>query len=38
MEIARSFSPFTMQYGIYPLSFEPKEEIIRRTLFSMKDA
>ena len=38
MDIAQSFSPFTMQYTIDPLSFEPKEEIVRRTLSSMKDA
>lgn len=38
MDVAQTFSPFTMQYSIDPLSFEPKEEIVRRTLSSMKDA
>lgn len=38
MDISQSFSPFTMVYSIDPLSFEPKEEIVRRTLSSMKDA
>jgi len=38
MDIAQTFSPFTMDYSIDPLAFEPKEEIVRRTLSSMKDA
>lgn len=38
MSISDSFSPFTMDYSIDPLAFEPKEEIVRRTLSSMKDA
>lgn len=38
MDTAQAFSPFSMDYSIDPLSFEPKEEIVRRTLSSMKDA
>ena len=38
MDVAQTFSPFTMDYSIDPLAFEPKEEIVRRTLSSMKDA
>lgn len=38
MENPQTFNPFTMDYSIDPLSFEPKEEIVRRTLSSMKDA
>jgi len=38
MNQSQSFLPFTIDYGIEPLEFEPKEEVIRRTLSSMKDA
>ena len=38
MDFAQTFPPFTMDYSIDPLTFEPKEEIVRRTLSSMKDA
>ena len=38
MGLAQAFSPFSLDYNIDPLSFEPKEEIVRRTLSSMKDA
>ncbi len=38
METMQTFNPFNMRYSIDPLSFEPKEEVILRTLSSMKEA
>lgn len=38
MDISQDFTPFSMDYSIDPLAFEPKQEIIRRTLSSMQDA
>jgi glucose-6-phosphate isomerase len=38
MESMQNFLPFTIQYSIDPVTFEPKDEIIKRTLSSMKGA
>lgn len=38
METMASFKPFTIKFTIDPITFEPKEEIIKRTLSSMKAA
>ena len=36
--MAESFLPFSIDFSIDPLSFEPKDEVIRRTMSSMKEA
>ena len=38
MESMATFKPFNIAFGIDPLAFEPKEEIILRKLSTMKDA
>jgi len=38
MESMATFKPFNITFGIDPLAFEPKKEIILRKLSTMKDA
>jgi glucose-6-phosphate isomerase len=38
MESMATFKPFNIAFGIDPLAFEPKDEIIIRKLSTMKDA